>query len=455
MALTPDFIIHNGDTITILTTTGGLGGTTFNPDIINYNIPFYITTEILYDPDMNVLLRFLVNNPPPSSPAFHQSIFASINHTHTRLERQMQNLRYRFCIKEAPKCIPKPKPCAKPRSKSCYKEASVEETLPVQAVSDLVDSQDTSEFLSWFRVPEERQTQNDACEEMRDCCAESRHWNVYFGPTGTVGEVHTKHSQPGYDEWSVGGLAGFDYAFSEGGIGFMVDYENIKGRVHQHWGKFDINQAHASLYSTYAPKSAHRLSFDAIVGGGYDWFDIHRRTSEGTAKGKPRGKEFDALFGLAYNFYGRQDCCRPTKFQVTPMANIQYIYLDTSRYNEHGADPFDFKIHGQVDKSLRSTLGTWISYGWDRKNFSFTPEIYLAWQREYFDHNHSLYVTPLDIVGPTSKQTVRGAGRNTFQAGLDLMLTLFEFYGIEASYDFEWNSLFHDQAFYVGFNVEF
>jgi hypothetical protein len=50
---------------------------------------------------------------------------------------------------------------------------------------------------------------------------------------------------------------------------------------------------------------------------------------------------------------------------------------------------------------------------------------------------------------------VFGAGRNTFQAGLDLMFTMFNQYGIEVSYDFEWNKLFHDQAFYVGFNVEF
>jgi hypothetical protein len=35
------------------------------------------------------------------------------------------------------------------------------------------------------------------------------------------------------------------------------------------------------------------------------------------------------------------------------------------------------------------------------------------------------------------------------------MFTMFNTYGIEVSYDFEWNKLFNDQAFYIGFNIEF
>ncbi len=364
----------------------------------------------------------------------------------------MQNLRYRFA---------KPDESEPKSKKSFFKTAGAASAqspqlaaLPIQTVSNelVADSQNSLAFLGWHRRDHGKKKE---CEQPRICCPEERHWNIYFGPLGTVGEIQNKNNQPGYSDWSVGGVVGFDYAFEQVGIGFLGDYENINGSVNSNWGKFDINQAHFSFYMTYVPKSVSRLSFDGIVGGGYDWYDIHRNTSGGTTRGTPHGKEFDALFGLAYNAYGRQDWCGPTKLQVTPMVNLQYIYLDTNKYNEHGAELFDFSVHSQVNQSLRSTLGTWLSYAWDWTNFSFTPELYLAWQREYLDHNHSLSASSLVIVEPTQSLTVIGAGRNTLQVGLDLMFTMFNQYGIEVSYDFEWNSLFHDNAFYVGFNVEF
>jgi outer membrane autotransporter protein len=375
----------------------------------------------------------------------------------------MQNLRSRFETKQSPpeeEIAPKTKksffspwgPSSKTAAVAAPRQSAQFASLPVQTISnEIADGRNALAFLGWNR----REHGEKTCEQPRICCAEERHWNIYFGPLGTVGEIHNKNNQPGFSDWSVGGLTGFDYAFEQGGIGLLADYEKIIGSVHQNWGRFDIKQAHFSFYATYVPKSADRLSFDAIVGGGYDWYHIHRHTPGKTAKGTTQGKEFDALFGLAYIAYGKQDWCGPTKLQVTPMANLQYIYLDRSQYKEHGANLFDFNVHSQINKSLRSTLGTWISYGAAWENFSFTPELYLAWQREYFDHHQSLSASPLLVVEPTQSLTVFGAGRNTFQAGLDLMFTMFNQYGIEVSYDFEWNKLFHDQAFYVGFNVEF
>ncbi len=465
VAVGPGAIINAGDTITILTTTppGGLGGTMFNPAVINFNgsLPAGLTPTLSYDTTgSNVLLSFLSTNTPPaivtfsSYPSMYQSIFASVNHTHTRLEREMQKLRNRFSKREKSSAsASNPKSASSFLSRADQATDAKLATLPIHTVSNelVVDNHDSIAFLGWHRREHGKKT----CEEAPVCCPEARHWNIYFGPLGTVGEIHNKHNQPGFSDWSVGALAGFDYAFEQGGIGLLADYEKIIGSVHQNWGRFDIKQAHFSFYGTYVPKSVDRLSFDGIVGGGYDWYHIHRHTPGKTAKGTTQGAEFDALFGLAYNAYGRNDGCGPTRLQVTPMANLQYIYLDRSRYKEHQASSFDFKVHSQVNKSLRSTLGTWISYAWDWTDFSFTPELYLAWQREYFDHNHSLSASSLVIVEPTQSLTIIGAGRNTLQAGLDLMFTMFNQYGIEVSYDFEWNKLFHDNAFYVGFNVEF
>jgi outer membrane autotransporter protein len=370
----------------------------------------------------------------------------------------MQNLRNRI----SKPTESKPKKAKKFKSKSSYRTGVVGEpkilgaklaTLPMQTIANevIADTKEPLAFLNWNR----RKGKDLSCGQPRTCCPDDRNANFYFGPLGTVGQIKDRHAQPGCQNWSIGGLAGFDYAFEQGGIGFLADYERIKGTVNQNWGRFALNQAHFSFYGTYMPKSASRLAFDAIVAGGHEWFDIHRNTPGGKAKGNPHGNEFDALFGLSYNVVGKRDSCGPTKFQFTPMANIQYIYLDTRKYHEHQAEMFNFNVHSQSNKSLRSTLGTWLSYAWDWRNFSFTPELYMAWQREFLDRNHSLYASSLVVVEPTQSLTTVGAGRNIFQAGLDLMFTLYNQYGIEVSYDFEWNNLFHDNAFYVGFNVEF
>jgi uncharacterized protein with beta-barrel porin domain len=136
------------------------------------------------------------------------------------------------------------------------------------------------------------------------------------------------------------------------------------------------------------------------------------------------------------------------------MLNLQYIYQGVGSYKEHGAGDLDLKFHKQGFQSLRSTLGTWLQYIWSWKNFSFTPLIDIAWQREYLDRNHKVLATPI-AGGPEGSITVFGAGRDTLLAGLDLLFDFYNIYGIEASYDFEYNRLYCNNGFYLGFNVRF
>jgi hypothetical protein len=46
-------------------------------------------------------------------------------------------------------------------------------------------------------------------------------------------------------------------------------------------------------------------------------------------------------------------------------------------------------------------------------------------------------------------------GRNVALGGVDFLVTFFDTYGIEASYDFEWNTAYLDNSFYLGCNFKF
>jgi len=116
---------------------------------------------------------------------------------------------------------------------------------------------------------------------------------------------------------------------------------------------------------------------------------------------------------------------------------------------------FDLKFHKQGFQSLRTSLGTWLQYTWNWVNSSFTPMFNIAWQREYLDRNHKVRTTPINVPEPEGSITIFGAGRDTLQAGLDLFFEFYDIYGIEASYDFEYNKLYRNNGFYLGFNVSF
>jgi hypothetical protein len=286
-------------------------------------------------------------------------------------------------------------------------------------------------------------------------------WDVYIGPLGNVGKVNNKHSQLGLNYRSVGVLTGFDYAFSQVGVGFMVDYENVKAHVHKHEGKFWANQFHANTYATYVPESLSHFALNAIVGAGGAWYSIQRNifgltTSEST-KGKSRGAIANALVGAEYTFAHSQFDDIPCGLEISPLLNLQYVYQGLGSYKEYGTTDFDLKFHKQGFQSLRTTLGTWLRYEWSWENFSITPLVDIAWQREFLDRNHKLYTTPIESVGPitTTGTTIFGAGRNTLLAGLDLMFEFYDTYGIEASYDFEYNSLYRNNEFFVGFHISF
>jgi outer membrane autotransporter protein len=284
-------------------------------------------------------------------------------------------------------------------------------------------------------------------------------WHAYVGPTGGFGKINNKHCQLGANFRSVGGLAGFDYAFSQVGLGMMVDYENIKADVHKHEGNFIANQFHVHAYTTYVPKSFSQFAINGILGAGGAWYDVRRNIAEPSekisAKAKTRGAEVDALIGAQYLFAHKQFDAMPCSLEVIPFFNLQYMYEGIGSYKEHGAGLSDLKFYKQGFQSLRSTVGTWLQYSSHWKNFSIIYLIDMAWQREYLDRNHKLYTKPIEVEGSKSRRTIFGSNRDTALAGLDLMFEFYERYGIEMSYDFEFNNNYHNNAFFLGFNARF
>jgi outer membrane autotransporter protein len=346
-----------------------------------------------------------------------ESLFTSVNELNIRLDRQMAQMRDRFTG-----------PGIKFTSMTALAES---EELLADCSSDL----------------------NPQVEEKQVKYCGSNAWKFYFGATGDVGRQLTQKQAIGYHYDAVGGQVGFDYAFSDVGVGFLFDYDHIAGRVDKRWGKFDINQAHGSFYLTYIRSPEPQLSFNWILGGGYDWYTIHRNTSGAVAKGAPHGLECDAMVAMEYTFEQKAYACMPAHLQIVPQLNLQYMYVHVNKYREKDAGDFNQHYNSQNNiQSLRTMVGLRINNTWEWTNVAFTPEFNLGWQWEFFDKNRRVEIRG---TGVRKNLLITQPGRNVALGGVDFLVMFFDKYGIEASYDFEWNKAYLDNSFHLGCNFKF
>lgn len=286
-----------------------------------------------------------------------------------------------------------------------------------------------------------------------DCnCQKEDKWSIYIGPVGAFGDVKTKGAQVGFGYWSAGVLTGFDYAFSQGGLGFTTEYERMSARADDHWGKFHVDYLHTNIYGTYYLQTCPAISFNSILGGGYQWYTFQRNLSPffpDSVKGAPQGGEVDALLDVEFSFHN------DGQFQFIPFVSVQYIYLQIGKFIERGVPLFDLAIDRQNANSLRSTLGLRGDYSWQAGTSIIFCAGSIGWQREFLDKARSISFLPLNFTAPNNTLSTVDASRNIFIGAIDLWIELTFEQTIEANYSFDWSSLYQDNFFYLSWNLKF
>ncbi len=458
-----DFLAGNtvqaGEAFSVVQTgsTNDLSGT-FGT-LLFENLPPSLVPHVQYIHGLNgeVLLSFTTTMAGPTLPpsyagGYLETLLSNINHINSHIGLRCEELRRHLASHKKAA----PEPLSPPQKKIAtwdwhrWFSAAKPESFSIQHTTSKADN-------TLAMLPQKK----EKVEQLRrEVPKEPKEWpgNFYFGATGREGDLHTRDDQPGLSYWSAGALAGFDYAFSQAGLGFIANYERLDAHAHQHWGKITSDELHASLYSTYSPARVPELALNGIVGGGYEWYHIDRNTGtpadKHVATGKPHAIALDALFGIEYALVKRRNKI-PTGFELVPMASVQYVYLRADGYKEHHAGIFDMRVEHQKIKSLRSGLGLRLNHTCEGKNVTFVPEIYGEWQREFLNKHRHIRFTPVEFDVSSETLVMPGSGRNIALAGVDLLLTFYKRFGIEGSYEFEYNSLYHDHFAYFGLNVRF
>ncbi|HUD01621.1 MAG TPA: autotransporter-associated beta strand repeat-containing protein [Rhabdochlamydiaceae bacterium] len=283
----------------------------------------------------------------------------------------------------------------------------------------------------------------------------------YIGPMDVFGKVNSRGmDQIGCAYNSIGFLTGFDHAFKHWGIGYATQYSYTSATNAHHAGYFNFHHLQPSLYATWVPSFSKYLAFDAIIGGSLDAYNVYRNTGPVsvplTAKSKTFGTEADAVLGMEYFVMHRQLSIMPKNLSFIPLFNAQYIWLDMEGFREKNADVYSIQVGGQQIRSLRTCLGMRLDYVMERKNITFEPELFLAWQREFLDHSRHIRFKTINmpIVEAITIKNV-GAGRNNLLLELNLRFKIKKVFELEAQYDFQWNSLYRNNTFYLSLGGNF
>ena len=420
-----------GEVMDLVTASGGGCSGTYGSSVQFLNFQTGVIPAILYTPDA-VQLTLASTVTSSSLGSIPQLSFIAVNETNIRLGRQVHSMHGRLM-------------------KMNGKKNTQTAASDVASSDELLASNGPAQI-------KQRKTSQLAERMVREEGNPSR---FYFGPIDSFGAVNSRGvSQTGFGYNSVGFFTGIDHAFSDWGGGLAAEYSGTNARVVHHAGHFNAQQVHGSAYATVLPSSLSELSIDAIVGGGYAWYKMHRNAGPTvmpvTALGKTNGWEADALLGVEYVFTHEKFASMPNHAHAMPYFNIQYVWDHVDGYQETRAGVYDLNATHQNLSSLRSCLGLRFDYMVETKNFTFKPEFNLAWQLEYLDHSRNVQFTTVSAPNFQSiPSTIQGAGRNTLLGGVDFFMTVCQAFEIEVSYDIQFNSLYLNNSFYLGVGGNF
>lgn len=284
---------------------------------------------------------------------------------------------------------------------------------------------------------------------------------AYFIPIDRFGSFKTQNvTQTGFRYNSEGFITGVDHAFKDFGLGFAAEYTFTRGHVKSHSGRFDESQLLLTGYGAWVPEDMNGVCVDLLAGFGYDWYHTHRVTgpvpAPVTARSKPTGVIGDVLFGAEYILGADEFCTMPCNLLVTPYFNGQWIYAQVDGYSERGASIYGLHVGRQSVNSYRTTFGTRFEYTLGCENFLFTPELDLAWQYEYLDNRRCLHFSTISLpMAQSIRQSVLGAGRNTFLLGVDFLFTVCKVFELELIYDMQLNDVYQNNSFYISLGGNF
>lgn len=421
-------VIAGGNTLTILSATGGVTGTFTS---VHDTLPALSTYSVDYLTD-SVIISNIYVPPAPTLPthavAYAAPVLSNAQQTILDFTRRLQRMR-------------PSQPFGQKSSKTSIKTAAngMQQGNMI-AEAERVQSIEIGEAVvaeTPYREPQ-RSTSSILAIEPRT----QGTWGVFADGLGSVGRIYKNPVAGAFKYSSVGGEIGFDYVDDWYGVGFSPEYMYTSAHSVDHTRKFHIQSALGTAFATFMPAENKNFFVDAILGGGYQWYNFVKYTVRGPVTGSTHGGQVYVYGDIGYTY-----AMVAEKAFLIPLLGLGYVGVFVKGFNEQGSIEQAFDVGKNNINSLRASAGLSANYMFSGKYVTFIPEGRFLYQREFLNHTHGVnYASvPLEV---NAQVQVLGLGRNSIFLGAVLRFLLPKEIEAYTSYDYEWNSSFHSHLFF-------
>jgi len=265
-------------------------------------------------------------------------------------------------------------------------------------------------------------------------------WGFFASPTGTFGSISTGLPRQHANFYGFGLLGGADYQFSKAlTAGFYAGYDHAKTEYASVLAGAEDNVTRFGLFTAWQDQSHDWV--DASVGGAYHELDNSVLSGVGgtSALGNAQGMELDSTLQYGHDF-------RFGAWTLTPTAGLDYIRLAVDGYRTDSTTSLNYG--DQDSNSLRSKLGTTLSYAFKTGSVKWNPYLRGGWNHEFLDD-----VTESPIIGTGIPNQPLGREAATFGVGVNAILS--PTYSANFGYEGEADSYYQSYSLEASLHVVF
>jgi outer membrane autotransporter protein len=263
-------------------------------------------------------------------------------------------------------------------------------------------------------------------------------------------------TQPGYESNTEGAFLGVDILGPEQfGVGFSGGYTHSTVRWNESVAKGNIDSYYGGIYGRWTP-SLFYTEFSLL--GASNGYRASRRIQFQNVSSFPVDRN-------AFNDHGGAEIAGHLGFgfvwdtpgvNISPIANIDYMYLYEDEYQEHGANSLDLSVQQKSSDLFRTEVGSRFSRCFSiGQNGILVPDAKLSW---IFETRFQGRKTEASFVDSSCVFSVYGFSptRNLFSPSVGLtFFPSFSKLSVSARYDAEFGKDFWQQGATASFSYQF
>lgn len=423
----------NATDYTILTATGGLGGTTF--DSVNANLAF-LTPTLSYDAN-NVFLRLTRNDVSfndVASTRNQRAVATTIDNNTSQLTELVSQFT----------------PLSSTDAQQAFDSLSGVQHSNNQLITRSVSSQFNQLLLNHSSQSESGSlafNNHGMNSGSASNSPQQRGW--WAQGFGSFNEIDDTHNASGADFHTSGLALGIDADWHDVVIGVAGSYARTDVDAYQSDSTIDSYQA--AIYGSW---KADEVYVNASLGLGLHRVDASRKVIIGSSVSTAKA-DYDSI-DVNGSIESGKDFAIAADTTLTPFAGVTYLHTSREGFNEKGAGAANLNVDRENDESLLTAIGLRLSHDIHMKDDRIlTPVVSIAYVHEHMDSLSQLDASFNSVPAASFVIDSPDLDKNRLQLELGLSGQLSEKTRLTVGYYGEYASSHQNNAFTATVNMDF